>query len=421
MFRFIHAADIHLDSPLRGLERYEEAPVEEIRQATRRALENLVRLALVEAVDFVLIAGDLYDGDSRDFKTALYFVKQMGRLREAKIPVVLIAGNHDAASKMTKDLRLPENVSLLSHRKPETVHLESVGVAIHGQSFGRAAVEEDLSLGFPRRERSMFNIGLLHTSATGREGHEPYAPCTVEGLSAKEYDYWALGHVHAQEVLCLEPLIVFPGNLQGRHIRETGPKGCVLVTVDDRQQPHLEPQCLDVFRWTHCRVDATGLTHSDDLLDRVRQQLEDAADATEGKPLAARVEVVGAGAVHAQVAAEPGRFENEVRARAHEVHSAPVWVEKVKLHSTLPSDADPAWANDGPLAELMHYLGQLQAEPPQLASLAPELVPLLEKLPPELTEGPDALRLERPEVLREVLSQVEQMLVQQLLCREKNG
>lgn len=421
MFRFIHAADIHLDSPLRGLERYEEAPVDEIRQATRRALENLVRLALDEAVDFLLIAGDLYDGDSRDFKTALFLVKQMGRLREAQIPVVLIAGNHDAASKMTKDLRLPDNVHFLSHRKPETVHLESVGVAIHGQSFGRAAVEEDLSQGFPRRERGMFNIGLLHTSATGREGHEPYAPCTVEGLAAKEYDYWALGHVHAREVLCQEPLIVFPGNVQGRHIRETGPKGCVLVTVDDRQRPQAEPQCLDVFRWTQCRVDATGLTHSDDLLDRVRQQLEEAADAAEGKPLATRVEVVGAGAVHAQVAAEPGRFENEVRARAHEVHRAPVWVEKVKLRTTLPSDFDPAWASDGPLAELMQYLGQLQAEPEQLSGLVPELTPLLEKLPPELTEGPDALRLDRPETLREVLAQVEQMLVQQLLSGEKNG
>jgi DNA repair exonuclease SbcCD nuclease subunit len=421
MFRFIHAADIHLDSPLRGLERYEEAPVEEIRQATRRALENLVRLAIDEAVDFVLIAGDLYDGDSRDFKTALYFVKQMGRLREAGVPVVLIAGNHDAASKMTKDLRLPENARMLSHGKPETVHLESVGVAIHGQSFGRGAVEEDLSLGFPPPERGMFNIGLLHTSATGREGHDRYAPCTVEGLCAKQYDYWALGHVHARETLCQEPLIVFPGNTQGRHIREEGPKGCVLVTVDDHQRPRMEQQCIDVFRWTKCTIDASEITHNDDLQDRVRQRLNEAADQADGRPLAVRVEIAGSTPVHRQVAAEPGRFENEVRGLAHDVDGSAVWIEKVKLRTSLPPDFDQALASDGPLAELIHYIGQLHSEPQQMAGLAAELTPLLEKLPPELTEGPDALRLDRSEVIREALEQVQQMLVQQLLSREGDG
>jgi DNA repair exonuclease SbcCD nuclease subunit len=421
MFRFIHAADIHLDSPLRGLERYEEAPVEEIRQATRRALERLVRLAIDEAVDFVLIAGDLYDGDSRDFKTALYFVKQMGRLREADIPVILIAGNHDAASKMTKDLRLPDNVRMLSHRKPETVHVESCGAAIHGQSFGRAAVLDDLSTEFPRPERGMFNIGLLHTSATGREGHEPYAPCTIEGLCAKQYDYWALGHVHARETLCQEPLIVFPGNIQGRHIREEGPKGCVLVTVDDRQRPHVEMHPIDVFRWKKCVVDASGIAHGDDLLDHVRQRLEHAADEADGRPLAVRIEVAGASPVHQQVAAEPGRFENEVRGLAHDVNASPVWIEKVKLRTTLPTDFDQALVNDGPVAELIQYIGQLHAEPQQLAGLAAELAPLLERLPPELTEGPDAIRLDRPEVLCEALEQVQQMLVQQLLSKEVGG
>ena len=134
MFKFLHAADIHLDSPLLGLERYEGAPVEEIRGATRRALDNLVQLAMDEAVDFVLIAGDLYDGDWRDAGTGLYFVKQMARLREAKIPVYLIAGNHDAQNKMTRELRFPENVTVFSSRRAGTVVIDDLSVAIHGQS-----------------------------------------------------------------------------------------------------------------------------------------------------------------------------------------------------------------------------------------------------------------------------------------------
>src|ERR1700722_2160028 len=146
---FLHAADIHLDSPLRGLERYEHAPVERIRSATRRAFERMIDLALERRVDFVLIAGDLYDGDWRDFNTGLYLVRQLGRLRELKIPVFVIAGNHDAANKMTRALRLPENVRLLAHEHPETVRLEEHGVAIHGQSFGKAAVLENLAAAFP--------------------------------------------------------------------------------------------------------------------------------------------------------------------------------------------------------------------------------------------------------------------------------
>ena len=140
MFRFLHAADIHLDSPQRGLDRYEGAPVVECRGATRRALENLVDLALAERVAFTVIVGDLYDGDWPDYNTGLFFGKQMVRLRDGGIPVFMIRGNHDAANKMTKDLKLVDNVHVLSSQQAETLVLEDLGVAIHGQSFPTQAV-----------------------------------------------------------------------------------------------------------------------------------------------------------------------------------------------------------------------------------------------------------------------------------------
>jgi len=147
LFRFIHAADIHLDSALQGLERYEGAPVDEIRSATRRAVDNLVELAIDEEVDFVLMAGDLYDGDWKDYNTGLYFSERMGRLREANVRVFMIAGNHDAASQITKHLRLPDNVTVFSTRSPERVLVEELSVAIHGQGFINRAVTDDLSQG----------------------------------------------------------------------------------------------------------------------------------------------------------------------------------------------------------------------------------------------------------------------------------
>lgn len=248
MFKFLHAADIHLDSPLLRLDVYEGAPAADIRGATRRAFENLVQTALAETVDFVLLAGDVYDGNWKDYNTGLHFASRLARLREAGIPVLLAAGNHDAASSISRSLRLPDSVRVFPHDRPATVVLEPVNVAVHGQGFGTPAVRVDLSRGYPPPVPGCFNVGLLHTAVNGREGHEPYAPCTLAALREKGYDYWALGHVHQHEVLSEAPLVVFPGNTQGRHARETGPKECVLVTVDDADRTAVDFRPLDIVR-----------------------------------------------------------------------------------------------------------------------------------------------------------------------------
>jgi len=274
MWKFIHVADIHLDSALHGLERYEGAPVEEIRSATRRAFDNLIELAIDEEVTFVLLAGDLYDGDWKDYNTGLYFMERMGRLREAGIRVYMVAGNHDAASQITKHLRLPDNVTMFATRVPEQIILDDLNVAIHGQGFATRAVTEDLSQAYPQGDPQFFNIGLLHTCLDGKPGHEPYAPCTVDGLRSKGYQYWALGHIHKREVLSQDPWIVFPGNIQGRHIRETGPKGCTLVTVDNGEVVEVEHRDLDVMRWSLCEVDVTDSETVDDIYEQVRGYMQ---------------------------------------------------------------------------------------------------------------------------------------------------
>ena len=276
MFKFLHAADIHLDSPQRGLDRYEGAPAAECRAATRRALENLAELAVAEKVAFVLIVGDLYDGDWNDYQTPLFFTKVMARLRDAGIPVYMIRGNHDAHNRMTRDLRLPDNVKILSSDRAETIVQEDCGAAIHGRSFATRAVLDNLARSYPARVPGLLNVGLLHTCVDGREGHEPYAPCSLSDLRAREYGYWALGHIHAREVLHEEdPWIVFPGNIQGRHVREPGPKGCMLVTVGDSfEVTAMEPRWLDVVRWDTCRVDAAGARDGDEALQRFEHRLE---------------------------------------------------------------------------------------------------------------------------------------------------
>jgi len=337
MFKFIHAADLHLDSPLHKLTTYEGSPVEELRHATRRALENLVDLALHEEVDFVLIAGDLYDGDWKDYNTGLYLVSRLRKLREAAIPVFLVAGNHDAASRITTTLRLPEHVTLFPATEAESVELKALGAAVHGRSFPSPATTKNLAKGYPPPLPGCFNIGLLHTSLNGREGHEPYAPCSLDDLRRKEYDYWALGHVHQQEVVAEAPLVVFPGNTQGRHIRECGPKGCMVITVDDRARVTTDFKPLDVVRWARIPIDASTADRGYVLVDQMGQELVRLLDANPNIPLVVRVEIEGPSPAHAELAGDVERWMNEFRSAAIDVAGGNVCVEKVRIHTTYPA------------------------------------------------------------------------------------
>ena len=194
-FRFLHAADIHLDSPLKGLNGYPGADAERDRMATRAAFDRLVDTAIDESVDFLVIAGDLYDGDWRDYGTGLYFVSRMARLAEEGVPVFLLHGNHDAESVITRRLELPANVHVFGAQAPETFVLDDLRVALHGRSFEQPAETKNLVPGYPAPVPGAFNIGVLHTALEGVPGHARYAPCSLAELTARGYDYWALGHV----------------------------------------------------------------------------------------------------------------------------------------------------------------------------------------------------------------------------------
>ncbi|MDP1563997.1 MAG: DNA repair exonuclease [Pirellulaceae bacterium] len=386
MFKFIHAADLHLDSPLLGLERYTGAPVAAIRCATRRALENLVQLAIEQRVDFVLIAGDVYDGDWKDHHTGLFFVNQMSRLRSAGIPVVMIAGNHDAANRMTRTLKLPDNVECLSAEGASTAtqpSLAKIGVAVHGQSFAEQAELENMVPGYPAAHSGMFNIGLLHSSLIGTTGHDPYAPCSLDDLKSKNYQYWALGHIHRREIVCEDPWVVYSGNTQGRHIREFGAKGCYVVTVNDQGWPSLKFEPLDVLRWTVCRLETSGLQTIDQMLTQFREALRTERQQNVGYPLAVRVEINGDCVFHDALRADPERWINEFRGAAMEIAPDDVWIEKVKFHTRAP--ATRALAGDGPIDDVFAYVAHLRADPTELYSVLELLSDLKRKLPYEVT------------------------------------
>ena len=376
--RLVHAADLHVDSPLRGLSRLgDDALAARLRTATRAALENLVDLVLEVGADVLVVAGDLYDGDWHDWSTGHAVTTALARLSDHGVPVVTIAGNHDAASEITRSLRLPPGVRALSTGAAETVTFDDLGLAVHGQGFATRAVTENIVVGYPDRRPGLVNVGLLHSSVEGAAGHERYAPCSVGDITGLGYDYVALGHVHDRRVLARgEHTVAFSGNLQGRHPRETGPKGAWVVDVDGPGTgARMEFRALDVARWEQLRVDASGAAGLDDVLDGVRTALDAAALDADGRDVVARVTLVGATRAAAHLL-DAEAVTEQVRA---EGARAGVTVEKVSVRTTAPEGGGAADAEL--LAAVSAAAGALAGDPDAvralLGPLAGEVGPLV--------------------------------------------
>jgi DNA repair protein SbcD/Mre11 len=368
-FRFLHAADLHIDSPLRGLEADPDAPADRIRTATRAAYTNLVDFALHAQVAFVLIAGDLFDGEWQDWRTGQFFAQETARLTRASIRVFCIRGNHDAASVVTGRLALPEGARMLPSDQPASIRLAELNVVIHGMGFSARSVPENVVPRYPSPLAGHLNIGMLHTSATDRGMHETYAPCTAEQLVAHGYDYWALGHVHARQELTRTPCpVVFPGNTQGRHIRETGPKGATLVTVQDGRIVDVAHRDLDLVRWALLPVDLTGAASEDDAFAAVRAMLEAALDAAGDRLLAVRIVLQGATAAHPALVRDLGATRDKLHAEAAGCAAAgTIWLESVAVRTRTMLDRAAMRARSDAVGLLVRELdnatpGQFAAE-----------------------------------------------------------
>lgn len=416
--KFLHAADVHLDSPMRGLEDYPDAPVDRLRLATRRALENVVQLCLDEQVDFLLIAGDLFDTACRDFRSALAAAGQLQPLNRAGIPVYLILGNHDSRDEMARQVPWPANVTLFSHLAPQTVHHPTLPVAIHGMSYPRREVTENLVPAYPQPVPGHFNIGLLHTNASGTEDHDSYAPCSVEELALKGYQYWALGHVHEKGILHQSPHVVYSGTTQGRHIKEVGSKGCYVVTVEQNDVTALEFRETDVMRWYREIVELNPDDNEDTLLDHTRQTLRRVARSADGRLAAVRLIYQGRTTLHQPLARDLFRQEmiTRIRALAGETGDD-VWIERVKFSTQSPLDREAMRRRQDLVGELLRDLAAIAADPDRLIELASLLKPLEAKAGADLAprdERIDVVKLDDPGRLAGWLRDAEDLLLSHL-------
>ena len=385
MITVVHAADLHIDSPLRGLGRLEGAPVDDLRLATRRAFVRLIDTCLEEQAALLILAGDVFDGEWRDFNTGLFFVRELARLRDVGTQVVMVRGNHDAESVITRHIPLPDHVFTFAVDAPESRDYPRLGLAVHGQSYGARSVEDNLAEAYPAARRDLFNIGVLHTNAVASSEHGNYAPCTVAQLVRHGYDYWALGHVHHAQVLHRDPWVVYPGNLQGRHARETGAKGCTLLRLDGLRLERVEPREVDVLRWAELVVSADAAHNLDDLLSEIRLRMQAALADAAGRPVLARITVEGTTALHAALAADPAAMQGQIRALAAELGD--LWPEKIRF-VTRPPLAEPGELHDL-FQTLRDELRQLAEDPATLARYSEGLAPLVTAAAPLLGHRPD--------------------------------
>lgn len=338
-FRFVHTADLHLDSPLRSLALRDGELAALIGDATRRALVAIVDLCLEERVDALVIAGDLYDGDQTSMKTARFLAGQMDRLHAAGIRVFIARGNHDASSRITRELTLPPNVAVFGGRRADAVPLSAgaLDVVIHGLSFSQPRAPDSLLPRYGPPVDGALNIGVMHTSLDGAPGHDVYAPCPASALHAWGFDYWALGHIHARATPAGARRVVMAGMPQGRDINEAGAKSATLVSVGDDRRITLEERLTSIAQFERLSVDVAGAGDWAQCVSAIGAALEAARERTASEHLVARLTLRGASPLAYRLRRDRDIMRNEAQRQAERIGRA--WIDRLEIDVCAPAPA----------------------------------------------------------------------------------
>jgi len=388
-FRFIHTADIHLDSPLKSLALRNQELADVVANATRQVLVRIVDLCVSENVDALLIAGDLYDGDQTSMKTARFLASQLRRLNDAQICVYIIRGNHDAESKITRELSLGDHVHVFSSKAeavlfspPSTQRSEhDQPVVIHGTSFKHPHAPTSVLPSYKQPTPQAVNIGMMHTSLDGSAQHDPYAPCSLAELQQYGFDYWALGHIHKRAVYQTDQCtVVMPGIPQGRDIGEAGNKSVTLVTVNDNNGIDTEEHLLAVAQFEEITVELNSTHEWHSAIELVIHTIDQAADECQAENLVARILLHGQTPLTWRLHRDTDLFTNEIEARLDGDEHC--WIDKLIIDCRPPMDIE---SDVGPQAELASLITEQIEQSDKLIEDAEQTInDLMKFLPIEL-------------------------------------
>jgi DNA repair exonuclease SbcCD nuclease subunit len=374
--RFVHAADLHLDAPFAGVDASDPRVRAALVTSTSEAFERIVDLCIEEGVDFLIIAGDVYD-DPRSFNAQLRFQRQTERLQEKGIGVFVAEGNHDPENSRPRDLRLPGNVHYFSAREVERFPVERDGEVVctlYGRGYEKSAETRDLARDFKRAAGDSIAIGVLHTNVGGREGFEDYAPASMDDLRAVHMDYWALGHIHKPEVLSDSPAIVYAGCPQGRSPKEHGIRGCYLVEVSPgRADPRFVPTSSVV--WEQRELDVSGLEDIDAVRAVLRATCDDVRSSAGGLPAIVRIDISGRVPFHAALTRGTVSADLERDLRDEQLAGHPwLWVDRVRDRTSAAFDLKELRSAAGFEGDLVRFAENMGADEHSLETTVADLL-----------------------------------------------
>lgn len=397
--RFVHAADLHLDSPFHGLHSINPDIGQILQQATFQAYANIIDLCIDQKVDALLVAGDIYDGADRSLQAQLRFYQGLGKLNDTGIASFICHGNHDPLNGWLAQLKRPP----LCHQFRENVEALPLDpgaperATIYGFSYPRREVTGNIARTFHHDPERGFAIGLLHANVGGNTDHANYAPCTMDDLVAADINYWALGHIHKQRVLQQqEPAVVYPGNPQGRHPNETGERGVYCVEVDDYGQVTLQFTPVDVVRWETISIDVGNMVSDDDLKDALIGGMEGTLSAAADRGVIYRVRLIGRGPLH-RTFQRPGYLDDlrDYLNGMGEQRRPFVWCERLVDATLAPLDREARRQAGDFLGTVLRSIDQLPESPEGLADIRKTLDELFNhaRFRKYFPEGPDDAEL----------------------------
>jgi len=405
-FAFLHAADLHLDSPFRGLTQVPPAVRERLKESTFASFRRLALLARREKVDFVVLAGDLYDAADRSLRAQLRMQQTLTELAEDGIRTFVVHGNHDPENGWQAKLEWPEKVHFFGSGDVEAVPAYrrdgELAAYVYGISYPEAKVTDNLAARYRVRPGASFHLAVLHANVDGNAGHDDYAPCKLAELASGDFQYWALGHIHDRRVLHEYPHVVYPGNIQGRSVRETGPKGAYVVRVDEAGRIEMAFRDTADVLWSEKTVSIEGAEREQDLKTRLIEAVERARDEADRRPVVLRLRVEGRGALHDRLQRETAAAEwlEELRewCGSPEERDDWVWADSLVVRTRAPASDAGREDEDGFLGVLARTGRVTAADPERSRELLDGALEQVRRHP-KLREWSDARSAEEREEL----------------------
>ena len=373
-FRFVHCADLHLDSTFSGISYMEQPLAGMLGNAISRAFDRVVDTAIDEGAGFIVIAGDIYERGNAGLKGQLCFRDAVRRASEAGVGCFLVRGNHDPLDSLKSVVTLPPSVEefgpgleVKTFSSGGEIQAEIYGISYESQEEFRNLASLFTAEGDP----SVFRIGLLHCNLGGNPGHGNYAPCTMADLERAGMDYWALGHIHTPEIVRpANPSVVYAGNIQGRDIGETGKRGCYLVEVDDGKVASIDFRSTAQIIWSDLVLDVTGIADAETLTDNLRDLCDRQRKEMTGIPSIARVTLEGSSEIVRLIENRDSWLEVLDLVRDEERRKLdPVWIQSVRNLATLPMDTEKLRKGEDFIADFLGLCDRAREDPSALPGM----------------------------------------------------